>query len=906
MNKMWLGKNLISFRGSCFFAVLVLILLSQPTMGQGPPFSFPGGKRGQEAINALQNRLPEVASRYGKSTEKLKEIFLQDNDLWLDPAENLLYLCSFNLSDAEPPQGSATSPIPVGPFPLSQTFQLHSLAGASTVIYLDFDGHVTAGTYWNSNFNNGADIVSVPYSFEGTSSFSDAELNRIQNIWARVAEDYAMYSIDVTTEDPGVEALRKTDSGDEYYGVRVVISPTSDFYPGAGGVAYVGSFDWNSDTPTFVFSNNLGNGNEKYVTDASSHEVGHTLGLSHDGKTDGTAYYSGHGNWAPIMGVGYYEPITQWSKGEYAGANNHEDDLAVMLNNGASYRPDDHGDWIDSATMLSGDVLAATGLIERTDDVDVFGFQTDAGVITINADPANLDPNLDILLQVIDDGGNTIDTDDPYYILPASININLPAGTYYLLIDGVGTGDPDTGYTDYASLGQYFITATLPIPQNPPSAPTGLSTFVVSSSEIDLSWTDTSSNENGFIIERSPSVSDSWSEIGSAGTNSTTYSDNGLIPDSTLYYRISAFNSLGSSGYSNTASATTLGLPPTSPSQLNAIAVSSSEIDLSWTDNSGNETGFNIERSPNGSDSWQEITTVSDNVTSYPDTGLTSGTAYFYRVAAYNTNGNSDFSNTANATTDEVPPQSPTNLNVASSTYTQIDLSWQDNSNNESGFTIERSDDANSWSIVADSLPANSTGYSDNTVSAGMTYYYRLFAFNSAGSSGYSNTAIATTDEPPQYVDQTASQEAAVASSVIGTFMDTHANDSVTEAITERTSGGRPSKRYSYLEHKWIFQVQAGTTMTFFANTWTDAAAQGDTIVFAYSTNDQVYTEMFTVNADSDGDTYQVYTLPASFSGSLYIRAEDTKQTLGDYDRSTLYVDHLFIRTDNGEDVYDR
>jgi hypothetical protein len=406
----------------------------------------------------LQDRLPEVASRHGNSAEKLKQIFLHDNDLWLDPAENLLYLCSFGISEGEALPEPAESAIPTGPFPLDQTFQLHSLDGASKVIYLDFDGHVTSGTIWNSNFNGEEDIVSVPYNFEGsTGSFSDGELSRIQNIWARVAEDFAIYNIDVTTEDPGIDALRRIGSGDEYYGIRVIISATNYFYPGAGGVAYVGSFDWNSDTPTFVF-----NSNEKYVTDAASHEIGHTLGLSHDGATDGTAYYEGHGDWAPIMGVGYYEPITQWSKGEYAGANNTEDDLAVMLTNGASYRTDDHGDWLDSATMLSDEILYGSGIIERTGDIDVFGFQTQAGNISINIDPANLDPNLDILAQVIDDGGNIIGEDDKYYILPASLNLNLPAGTYYILINGVGTGDPDTGYTDYASLGQYFISGTLP------------------------------------------------------------------------------------------------------------------------------------------------------------------------------------------------------------------------------------------------------------------------------------------------------------------------------------------------------------------------------------------------------------------------------------------------------------
>ena len=862
-----------------------------------PPFPFPGGKRGQEAITALQDRLPEVASRYGKSAEKLKKIFLDDNDLWLDPAENLLYLCSFGVSEAETLPESAESAIPTGPFPLAQTFQLHSMAGASRVIYLDFDGHITTGTSWNT-YKNIEQINSVPYDFDGNAgSFSNAELSRIQNIWARVAEDFAIYNIDVTTEDPGIEALRRSSSGDEYYGIRVVISPSSSWYGSAGGVAYIGSFDWSSDTPTFVFSNLLGNGNEKYVTDAASHETGHTLGLSHDGAS-GTAYYQGHGDWAPIMGVGYYQPITQWSKGEYAGANNTEDDLAVMLNNGATYRTDDHGDWIDSATMLSGDILDGSGIIERTGDMDTFGFQTQAGNITINIDPANLDPNLDILVRILDDGGNIIGEEDEYSILPASLNLNLPAGTYYIHIDGVGTGDPDIGYTDYASLGQYFISGTLPVPQLPPDPPTGLSALPESSNQVNLSWADNSNNENGFTIERSLNGVNSWNAIGYTGGNISAYSDTGLTPSTIYHYRVFAYNIIGNSGYTNTADATTLGLPPEAPSSLNATAAGSSQIDLAWTDNSNNETGFAIERSPNGVNNWIEIATAADNAITYSDSGLTAGTPFFYRVAAYNQNGSSVFSNTADAATEEVPPESPTNLDAAASSYTQIDLSWLDISSNETGFKVERSDDGNSWSEIA-ALPGNSTNFSDSTASSGATYNYRVFSYNSAGPSGYSNIAAASTDEPPQFIDQSAAREAAIAGTLSGTFVDTLANDSVVETITEQTSGGKPSKRYSYLEHKWIFPVQPGTSVTFFANVWTDAAAQGDTLSFSYSTDDETYIPMFPVIADYDNDSYQAYALPGNFSGSVFIRVRDDVRTQGAYDKSAIYIDHLFIHIDN-------
>lgn len=158
---------------------------------------------------------------------------------------------------------------------------LNSNPTANHVIYLDFDGSVTSGTSWNSAFTGGADIVTPAYDFDGNVAvFGTAELERIQYIWQRVSEDFAPFHVDVTTQEPGLEALRKFGTGDTQWGVRVAIGGNGSWYGSAGGVAYVGSFNWNSDTPTFVFEDNLGNGNEKYTTEAISHEAGHTLGLA--------------------------------------------------------------------------------------------------------------------------------------------------------------------------------------------------------------------------------------------------------------------------------------------------------------------------------------------------------------------------------------------------------------------------------------------------------------------------------------------------------------------------------------------------------------------------------------------------------------------------------------------------
>src|SRR5438105_2169187 len=86
---------------------------------------------------------------------------------------------------------------------------------------------------------------------------------------ARLAEDFAPFNLDVTTQDPGVEALRKTSPEDGQWGIRVVITPDDRPGPGSGGVAYVGSFNFDTDTPVYVF-----NTAEKDVAEAASHEIG--------------------------------------------------------------------------------------------------------------------------------------------------------------------------------------------------------------------------------------------------------------------------------------------------------------------------------------------------------------------------------------------------------------------------------------------------------------------------------------------------------------------------------------------------------------------------------------------------------------------------------------------------------
>ena len=293
--------------------------------------------RGQEAIQRLGMRLPEVAARLGQTPDGLRRVFETDSSLWVDEAGELLYIDEHTV-DGSSAAVEPSEPEAVAPFPLDQTFLLNSKPGSKRVIFLDFDGHVTSGTSWNSSFTGGADIVTPAFDLDGIpSSFNATEAEIVQRTWLHVAEDYAAFDVNVTTQDPGAAAITRSATSDDVYGTRSVIGPDT-FYGAAGGVAYVGTFDSVGDSgkPNFVFTNNLGNGSSnavyraKLFAEAASHEVGHNLGLSHDGKNnaDGTtsAYYYGHNGWAPIMGVGYNQAVTHWSNGDYSGANQTQDD----------------------------------------------------------------------------------------------------------------------------------------------------------------------------------------------------------------------------------------------------------------------------------------------------------------------------------------------------------------------------------------------------------------------------------------------------------------------------------------------------------------------------------------------------------------------------------------------------
>lgn len=350
-------------------------------------------------------------------------------------------------------------------------------------------------------------------------------------------------------------------------------------------------------------------------------------------------------------------------------------------------------------------------------------------------------------------------TDEPYESEPKSKSFTLTSNGAYQLytldmsthsywageeilslrVDPVRTSSVDFGIDFIVDDWQVLL----------PRAPSGLSASGYSTSQINVSWTDSATNETGYAIERSANGASGWTEISDLLANTTSYSDTGLSSDTTYYYRVRAYSADGYTGYSNVDAGATLTPLPSAPTSLGATAASPSAINLAWTDNATNETGFKIERSTDGSN-YAQIDTTGANVTTYGDTGLSANTNYYYRVRAYNGTGDSSYSNVDSATTLNTPPGAPSGLSAAATSTSAISLSWTDNASDESGFKIERSSDSVTFTQI-DTAAANATSYNSTSLASNTTYWYRVRAYNAVGDSDYSNTAVATTQGSPTY-----------------------------------------------------------------------------------------------------------------------------------------------------------
>ena len=398
---------------------------------------------------------------------------------------------------------------------------LQSRPGAPHVIYLDFDGEIVANSDWASGATINAPAARMTAS-------------QIRETWERVCRDFDPFQANITTVRADYDAAAITRK------MHVVITANDRAAPGAGGVAFMNSFksDWPGVKVCWAFIDD----DAKDCAEVISHELGHTFGLNHDGRiSPAEEYYGGHGSgetgWAPLMGIGYSRQLTQWSRGEYASANNPEDDLAII--GGADHLPravDDHGSSAVTATAVLGD--RADGIITRATDTDFFSITLGAGPHTLFLTPSAYG-NIDLELQVQTVDGTILATANPLEQLSAVASFSL-AAEQTVRVRVAGRGKPEisgTGYSSYGSLGSYALTG-FGNQEQPPSAPIGLSTTRVSGTQIRVNWS-TNPSAQSYTLYRNG--------IFLAFVSGTEFLDTTAQPSTTYAYSVTASNPFGES-----------------------------------------------------------------------------------------------------------------------------------------------------------------------------------------------------------------------------------------------------------------------------------------------------------------------------------------------------------------------
>lgn len=334
-----------------------------------------------------------------------------------------------------------------------QVTAYNSNPSSVATIYLDFDGQYVQGTSWNMG---GSAINCAPAGISAS---------QIKEVFQRVSEDYRPFDINVTTDSTKYWAAPIDRR------IRIILTTTSDWYGNAGGVSYMGSFTWGDNTPGFVFTALL-NYVPKYIAEAASHEVGHTLGLKHQAAYDNncnklseynTGIGSGEIGWAPIMGSAYYKNFTLWNNGANPyGCTNYQNDLEIITGyNGFTYRADDYTADFKKPTKVSftNDKFSLSGIIEKSTDVDVVSVTIPSfGRFKLDAEPYNIGDgysgaNLDLEVDLMSNATTVLGTYNPASTLKSGIDTMLNAGIYYLRLQGKGNSFTSA----YASLGSYNL-----------------------------------------------------------------------------------------------------------------------------------------------------------------------------------------------------------------------------------------------------------------------------------------------------------------------------------------------------------------------------------------------------------------------------------------------------------------
>lgn len=293
-----------------------------------------------------------------------------------------------------------------------------------------------------------------------------------------------------------------------------------------------------------------------------------------------------------------------------------------------------------------------------------------------------------------------------------------------------------------ASTSPTELPVTLEVREGAPNAPTDPSAHMVSPSLVRVTWTDNGNSEDGFEIQRREGAG-TFAGIGTVGAGETRFDDDTVVPDRAYGYRVRACGAGGCSAFSVVASVT---MPPLGPASLTAVTISTTSIRVSWSDASLTATRFEVDRRLDGGD-FTRIATPGGGSTTYTDGGLSPNTSYTYRVRACNDGGCSPFSDEATATTPPLPvPAPPSGLSAtATEDAAEVTLSWVDNSDDETGFRIERRAPGQTDFALLTTVDPDVVEHSDGTVEPDGTYVYRVAACAAGGCSAFTDERAATT-----------------------------------------------------------------------------------------------------------------------------------------------------------------
>ena len=456
------------------------------------------------------------------------------------------------------------------PLQRSDPFTLHSRPGSQRTIYLDFKGFLVSETIWNDPPDTFKQPAPLPEAFYGgwsldgdPNTFSALEADFIREVFTIVAEDFAPFDVDVTTEDPGPAAITRSGSSDQVFGTRALVTSSDEALDAlcggaCSGVAIIDAFDaavqHAARQPAFIFSQTQSSQTPRPIAETISHEVGHNFGLQHDGRF-GAEYYEGHGIWAPIMGFSDFLPVSQWSNGAYTGATSLQDDVSLIASNGAPRVPDEDGGTVGSAATS---IPSSGAIIASRTDVDVFAVGSCAGPLAITASPAAISPNLDIQLDLLNAAGQILDTDNPPAEaedsdtasgMGAHVGIGNAAGkSLFIRFDGVGNGTPDNDYDDYGSIGRYTLDVVCGA--GVPGQVSGLSASSSAPTTATATWSAPADDGGSSITGYRVGLVGGGSTLVSPGTTSHTFT--GLSPETTYTVQVAAVNGEGDGPTSST------------------------------------------------------------------------------------------------------------------------------------------------------------------------------------------------------------------------------------------------------------------------------------------------------------------------------------------------------------------